>query len=96
MVSTKFCEFRPAHKATSNSPHFERKTYVVKYFLPATVEIIKTQIGETKLDHAKKCVQMHSLHRPVFYQIAAKVQKEGNNMAKCSDIIGLKKYLHCT
>ena len=48
--------FCTGHKATSNSPHFEGKTYVVKYFLPTTVEIIETQLGETKLDHAKNCV----------------------------------------
>ncbi len=69
--------FRTAHKATSNSPHFEGKTCVVKFFLPKTVDIIETQIGETKMDHARKSVQMHSLAKHFTKQIAAKLQKEG-------------------
>ena len=68
--------FRTAHKATSNFPHFEGKTYVVKYFLPATVEII--EMGETKLDPNKLLKRMVTR----------------KHMAKCSGIIGLKKYLY--
>ena len=38
-------------------------------------------MGETKLDHAKKCDQMHSLAQHFTKQIAAKVQKDGNKEA---------------
>ena len=69
--------FRLARKATSNSPNFKWKTYVVKYFLPGTKDII-TQLGETEMDHARKSVQMHSLAKHFAEQISAKVQKDGN------------------
>jgi hypothetical protein len=62
---------RLARKATSNSPHFKWKTYVVKYFLPGTKAII-TQLGETEMDHARKSVQMHSLAKHFAEKIICK------------------------
>lgn len=44
-----------AHKVTSNSPHFQGKTYIVKYFLPHTIKIV-SQLGKTQIEHARKSV----------------------------------------
>lgn len=69
--------FRFAFKATSKSPHFEGKTYIVKRFLPETIEIINA-VNETQEDHARKSVQMHALAKKFAQQVATKVEKDGN------------------
>ena len=69
--------FRAAYRATSNSPNFEDKTYVVKRFLPKTIELIAT-VNETQDDHARKSIQMQALADNFASQIASKVDKDGN------------------
>jgi hypothetical protein len=75
----KFAEggFRAAYKATSKSPNFEGKTYIVKRFLPKTVELIGA-VNETQEDHARKSIQMQALANNFAEQVAAKVEKDGN------------------
>jgi hypothetical protein len=75
----KFAEggFRAAYKATSKSPNFEGKTYIVKRFLPKTVELIGA-VNETQEDHARKSIQMQALANNFAKQVAAKVEKDGN------------------
>jgi hypothetical protein len=69
--------FRSAHKATSNSPDFQGKAYVVKYFLQSTKDVI-SELGETELEHARKSVQMQALAKRFAEQFDANVKKEGN------------------
>lgn len=66
--------FRAAFKATSKSPHFEGKTYVVKRLLPETVDLIG-EVKETPEEQARKSVQMQSLANNFAEQVAAKVSK---------------------
>ncbi len=42
---------RSAYKAISQSPSFEEKEYVVKFYLPQTLDIIK-QLNDTVEEHA--------------------------------------------
>ncbi|CAB4033598.1 transient receptor potential cation channel subfamily M member 6-like, partial [Paramuricea clavata] len=75
----KFAEggFRAAYKATSKSPNFEGKTYIVKRFLPKTVELIGA-VNETQEDHVRKSIQMQALANNFAEQVAAKVEKDRN------------------
>ena len=74
--------FRAAYKATSKSPHFDKDTYIVKCFLPGTVEVIG-EVKETPEEQACKSVQMQGLANNFAEQVAAKVEKDGK-----SDIYG--------
>ncbi len=68
--------FRAAYKATSKSPNFEGKTYVVKRFLPKTVELIAA-VNETNEEHARKSIHMQALANNCAEQIAVKVERDG-------------------
>ena len=61
------------YRAMSKSPNFEDKTYVVKCFLPKTIELIAT-VNETQEDHAHKSIQMQALAD----NFASQVEKDGN------------------
>ena len=54
--------FRKAYKAISVEKEFEGCTWVIKRYLPKTIEDIST-IGQTVEDHTRKVVQMHYLAR---------------------------------
>ena len=72
--------FRVTYKATSKSPKFEGKSYIVKRILPKTVELIEA-VNKTEEDHSRKSVQMQALARNFTEQIAAKIEKDGNQDA---------------
>lgn len=72
--------FRAAHKATSKSPNFDGKTYVVRRFLPKTAKLI-TAVDERQEDHACKFIQMQALAKNIAAQLEAKVEKNGSKDA---------------
>eukprot|EP00794_Sanderia_malayensis_P002572 gene2572-2971_t len=69
--------FRVAYKATcmTNNPEFESITWVVKKFLPATLEII-AQLKQTPKELAKRIVQGHHLARYFAKQLKEKIESQ--------------------
>ena len=69
--------FRVAYKATCATlcPDFSGKSWVVKKFLPETLDTLKA-LNQTPEEHAKRVVQMHHLARYLTQQLVERIQKE--------------------
>ena len=58
--------FRSAHRATISTRDFSKKKWVVKKFLPATVQSINEDLHTTVENQAKKSIQMHYLAKKTW------------------------------
>lgn len=74
--------FRKAYKATSQIKGFDKQTWVVKKYLPETLNVIE-QMNETVEGHSKKVVQMHLLAKNFSDQLAKEVKE-----VKCEEEFG--------
>ena len=72
--STHFGEggFRRAYKATSPTPKFGKKDWVIKKYLPSTLETIE-KTNQTIESYTKKTVQTHVLAQSFANQLQAKI-----------------------
>ncbi len=70
--------FRQAFKASCSTSldAFSGKSWVVKKFLPKTLEAVKV-LKQTPEEHARRVVQMHCLARYFAQQFAQRIAKEG-------------------
>lgn len=66
--------FRKAYKATSQTPRFSNSTWVIKKYLPGSIEDIKVT-GQEVEGHTKKIVQMHMLAKNLAEQLVCQVRK---------------------
>ena len=69
--------FRKAFKATSRDKNFSHKTWVVKRYLPKSLEDIKAT-GQTPEQHTKKVVQMHYLARNFAAKLKSELEAKDN------------------
>ena len=71
--STHFGEggFRRAYKATSPTPKFGKKEWVIKKYLPSTLETIE-KTNQTIESYTKKTVQTHVLAQSFANQVQAR------------------------
>ena len=67
--------FREAFIATTDHPKFKKSKWVVKKYLPETLDII-SKTGQTTEQHTKKVVQIHLLAKNVAEQLS---QERKNN-----------------
>lgn len=66
--------FRKAFKASSTSPGFSGRTWVVKRFLEHVVKEIEGDLGQSMEDHTKKVIQMHNLSKNFADQLAQTIK----------------------
>jgi len=67
--------FRTAFKATSKTPVFESKVWVVKKYLLQTVNTIK-ELGQDVEQQTRKVVQMHMLAQNLCNQLEKELKRE--------------------
>ncbi len=65
--------FREVYKARSPTASYSERLWVVKKYLPKTLQSI-SQLGQTIEDHTKKAVQMQSLAKNIAHSMYAKVR----------------------
>ena len=68
--------FRCAFKGICKSPPYKDKEFVVKYYLPDTIDMI-SQVNDTVEGHARKSIQMHTLAKNFADQIIVELKKAG-------------------
>ena len=69
--------FREAYKATSLHQQFANKTWVIKKYLPSTLNTIE-DMEQTAESHTKKVVQMHHLDDSMAAGLSVAVKKTKN------------------
>ena len=65
--------FQEVYKARSPTASYSERLWVVKKYLPKTLQSI-SQLGQTIEDHTKKAVQMQSLAKNTAHSMYAKVR----------------------
>ena len=83
--------FRQAFKARSSSPNFSNAIWVVKKYLPSTVNEITEDIKITIEEHTQKVMQMHALTKNIADQLSKKV-KELNVSKECGKLQSSKTF----